>query len=143
MAIEAKNVVAPFTAQHLEAICRVLADTDTGLTGSEIGYLLQDSRIVDTDPTLTKWKRLFNAFVGFQNEHKAWNCVVVFITRSMNPASYTDRPDVFRLRRDKLNAVLAFCGFHLLENGKVIHQDKASTIDQALPCNEPTDCVLL
>jgi hypothetical protein len=60
MAIEAKNVVAPFTAQHLEAICRVLADTDTGLTGSEIGYLLQDSRIVDTDPTLTKWKRLFS-----------------------------------------------------------------------------------
>jgi hypothetical protein len=48
MAIEAKNVVLPCSAQHLEAICRVLADTDTGLTGYEIGYLLQDSRIVDT-----------------------------------------------------------------------------------------------
>ena len=60
MAIEAKNVVPPFSAQHLEAICSVLADTDTGLTGSEIGYLLQDSRIVDTDQTLTKWKRLFS-----------------------------------------------------------------------------------
>jgi len=54
MAIETKNVVPPFSPQHQEAICRVLADTDTGLTGSEIGYLLQDSRIVDTDPTLTK-----------------------------------------------------------------------------------------
>jgi uncharacterized protein (TIGR02391 family) len=52
--------------------------------------------------TPTKWKRLFNAFVRFQNEHQARNCVVVFITRSMNPASYTDRSDVFRLRRDKL-----------------------------------------
>jgi hypothetical protein len=61
MAIDAKNVVPPFSPQHLEAICRVLADTDTGLTGSEIGYLLQDSRIVDTDPSNTKWKRLFNS----------------------------------------------------------------------------------
>ncbi|MFO0180887.1 MAG: TIGR02391 family protein, partial [bacterium] len=101
MTIETKNLVPPFSAQHLEAICRVWADTEAGLTGSEIGYLLRDSRIEDTDPTLTKWKRLFNAFVHFQNEHQAGNGVIVFITRSMNPASYTDRPDVFRLRRDK------------------------------------------
>jgi hypothetical protein len=60
MAIEAKSVVHPFSAQHLKAICRVLADTDMGLTGSEIGYLLQHSRIVDTDTMLTKWRRLFS-----------------------------------------------------------------------------------
>jgi len=132
MAIKAKTVIPPFSAQHLEAICRVLADTDTGLKGSQIGYLLQDCQIVDTDPTLTKWTRLFNAFVGFQNEHQAGNGIFVFITKSMNPANYTDRPDVFRLRRDKLNAVLAFSGFQLREDGKVIRQDKASTIDQAL-----------
>lgn len=132
MAIEAKNLVPPFSPQHLEAICRVLANTDMGLTGSEIGYLLQDSRIADTDPTLTKWKRLFNAFVHFQNEHQAGNGVIVFITRSMNPASYTDRPDVFRFRRDKLNAVLAFCGLQLREDGKLKRESKASTIDQAL-----------
>ncbi len=47
MVIEAKNVFPTFSAQHLEAICRVLADTETGLTGTEIGYLLQDSRIED------------------------------------------------------------------------------------------------
>lgn len=48
MVIKAKNMVPPFSAQHLEVICRVLADTDARLSGSEIGYLLQDSRIVDT-----------------------------------------------------------------------------------------------
>jgi uncharacterized protein (TIGR02391 family) len=132
VAIETRHLVPPFSAQHLEAICRVLADTDIGLTGSEIGHLLQDSRIEDTDLTLTKWKRLFNAFVHFQNEHQASNGIVVFITRAMNPASYTDRPDVFRLRRDKLNAILAFCGLHLREDGKLKRDDKASTIDQAL-----------
>ena len=132
MAIETRNLISAFSAQHLEAICRVLAETDTGLTGSEIGYLLQDSRLEDADPGITKWKRLFNAFVRFQNEHQAGNGVVVFITRSMNPASYTDRPDVFRLRRDKLNAVLAFCGLYLREDGKVKREQRASTIDQAL-----------
>jgi uncharacterized protein (TIGR02391 family) len=132
MAIKAKNVIPPLSTQHLEAICKVLAETDTGLKGSQIGYLLQDCQIVDTDPTLTKWSRLFNAFVGFQNEHQAGNGIFVFITKAMDPAMYTDRPEVYRLLRDKLNAVLAFCGLHLREDGKVIRQDKASTIDQAL-----------
>lgn len=132
MAIEARNLVPPFSPQHLEAICRVLADTETGLTGSEIGYLLQDCRIPDPDPAMTKWKRLFNAFVQFQNQHQAGNHVAVFITRSMNPASYTDRPDVFRLRRDRLNAVLSFCGLMLREDGRLRRADVASTIDQAL-----------
>lgn len=132
MAIETKNLVPPFSAQHLEAICKVLADTDTGLKGSQIGYLLQDCQIVDTDSTLTKWRRLLTAFVGFQNEHKSGNAIFVFITKAMDPAMYTDRPEVYRLLRDKLNAVLAFCGLHLREDGKVIHQDKASTIEQAL-----------
>jgi uncharacterized protein (TIGR02391 family) len=132
MAIESKNLVLPFSAQHLEAVCRVLADTDNGLTGTEIGYLLRDSKIDDIDPTNTKWKRLLNAFIQFQNKNQAGNCVVVFVTRSMNPASYTNRPDVFSLRRDKLNAVLAFCGMHLRDDGKVIRGQRASTIDQAL-----------
>jgi uncharacterized protein (TIGR02391 family) len=132
MSITAKNLFPPFSAQHLEAISKVLADTSTGLTGSEIGYLLRDSNILDVDPANTKWKRLFNAFVEFQNEHKVGNHVMVFITRAMNPASYTDRPDVFQLRRDRLNAVLAFCGKHLGDDGKIRKADAAATIDQAL-----------
>ena len=43
-----------FDAQKLEAACRVLADTERGLTGSEIGYLLQDCKLVDNSPTMTK-----------------------------------------------------------------------------------------
>jgi uncharacterized protein (TIGR02391 family) len=132
MAIAAKNLIPPFSSQHMEAICRVLADTESGLTGSEIGYLLQDCQIPDPDPAMTKWKRLFNAFIQFQNRHQAGNHVAVFITRSMNPASYTDKPDVFRLRRDRLNAVLAFCSLMLREDGKLRRADAASTIDQAL-----------
>lgn len=54
-------------------------DTDSGLTGPEIGYLLQNCRIPDPTPTVTKWKRLFNAFVEFQNQRQFGNHVVVFM----------------------------------------------------------------
>ena len=37
-------------------IAKILADTDSGLTGSEIGYLLADCRIPDPDPEMT-WIR--------------------------------------------------------------------------------------
>lgn len=57
-------------SEVLENICRVIANTETGLTGTEIGRLLAESLMQDTDPTMRKWKRLFNAFAHYQNKHK-------------------------------------------------------------------------
>jgi len=131
MAVQTRQNVPLFDAQRLEAICRVLADTETGLTGSQIGYLLQDSRIPDTDPELTKWRRLFNAFVAFQNEHHIGNHIVVFMNKAMNPASYTEKQTDFRLRQDRLNTVLAFCGMHIGDDGKVRRAGAVTTLDQA------------
>ena len=59
------------SSEVLENICRVIADTDTGLTGTEIGRLLAESRIEDKDPKLTKRIRLFNAFILEQNKNNA------------------------------------------------------------------------
>lgn len=132
MTITSRQRVPTFDAQRLEAIAKVLADTETGLTGSQIGYLLQDCNIPDPDSTMTKWKRLFNAFVSFQNEHLVGNHVVVFINRAMNPASYTERPGDFRLRQDRLNTVLAFCGMHVGDNGKIKRSSTVSTLDEAM-----------
>lgn len=132
MAITASHIVPPFDGRHLEAIAKVLADTSEGLTGSEIARLLADSRIEDTDPTLTKWKRLYNAFVHFQNNHHVGNHVIVFVTRAMNPASYTNEPHAFQSRKHSLNAVLAFSGFELTDGGKVKRATKASSLDEAL-----------
>lgn len=58
----------PIIQPHiLESLCKVIADTSTGLTGSEIGKILTDCKIIDTDPQMTKWKRRYNAFVNSQN----------------------------------------------------------------------------
>ena len=130
MAVQTRQTIPVFDAQRMEALCRILGDTDDGLSGSQIGYLLQDSKIPDTDPTLTKWKRLFNAFISFQNENHVGNHVVVFITRAMNPASYTARPTDFRLRQDKLNTVLAFSGMQVGDDGKVRRTGTAKNLDE-------------
>jgi uncharacterized protein (TIGR02391 family) len=123
--------IAPFSPQHLEAACRVLADTDRGLTGSEIGYLLQDVKVADVSPDFTKWKRLFNALAGAQNKHKVGNHLIMFINRALNPVSYARKREAFEWRRDELNVVLAFSGFFIREDGKVVRSDSESTLDGA------------
>lgn len=123
--------IAPFNSQHLEAACRVLADTERGLTGTQIERLLQEINVVDTSPGMTKWKRLFNALAAAQNKHHIGNHLVMLINRAMNPVSYARNAEAFSWRRDELNVVLAFSGFYVREDGRVGNADKATTLSAA------------
>lgn len=123
--------IAPFNSQHLEAACRVLADTAQGLSGSQIRRLLQEIDIADPSAGLTKWKRLFNALAGAQNKYQVGNHLIMFINRAMDPVNYARDPGIFAWRGDELNVVLAFSGFYVREDGKVGHADKATTLDAA------------
>lgn len=126
------DLIPPFSAQQLTAICQVLADTDKGLTGSQIGQLLADSRIPDPNPEMTKWKRLYNAFAEWQNAKQLGNCVLMFVSRAMNPTLYTTQRDLFASRRDELNVVLAFAGIHVGEDGKIRRSTKAENLSEAM-----------
>lgn len=117
-----------FEAAHLEALCRILGDTDRGLTGSEIEHGLRVVGIADTAPTMTKWKRLFNALVEAQNEHKVGNHTVKFINHAMAPARYVSKPEVFAWRQDNLNIALAFAGYAINDSGQVIHSTPETTV---------------
>ncbi len=123
--------IAPFDSQQLEAACRVLADTANGLSGTQIGRLLQEINVPDPSSDMTKWKRLFNALAGMQNKHQAGNHLIQFINLAMNPVSYARDPGAFAWRRDELNVVLAFSGFYVRDDGKVAHSAKATTLDTA------------
>ncbi|HFT8224724.1 TPA: TIGR02391 family protein, partial [Pseudomonas aeruginosa] len=123
--------IAPFDSQQLEAACRVLADTANGLSGTQIGRLLQEINVPDPSSDMTKWKRLFNALAGMQNKHQAGNHLIQFINLAMNPVSYARDPGAFAWRRDELNVVLAFSGFYVRDDGKVAHSAKATTLDAA------------
>ncbi len=120
-----------FASAELEAVCKVLADTAKGFTGSEIGHLLLEIGVADTDPTLTKWKRLYNAMVGKQNQVRAGNLLIQFINKAMAPAKYVSAPELFRWRQDGLNVALAFSGYRVLEDGRVAYTTRESTVDGA------------
>lgn len=98
----------PFGSGDLEALCKVLADTDTGLTGSEIAHTLAQIDIVDTDPTMTKWKRLYNAFVNDQNKRQYGNKVLSFIAIALQPTRYINNRELYRSILMDVNTVLAF-----------------------------------
>lgn len=123
--------IPPFSAQGLEAACRVLAETERGLTGTEISYLIQDCRLKDVSPNMTKWKRLFNALVEAQNTHLVGNHLIMFINRALNPVGYARDKEVFDWRRNELNVVLAFAGFGVREDGRVVRTPKVSTLTGA------------
>ena len=117
-----------FSPSQLEAACKVLADTINGLKGNEIGYILSEISVEDTDPTATKWKRLFNALANKQNRHQVGNHLIMFINRAMTPFRYTSSQELFAWRQNELNVVLAFSGYRVREDGKVVHTTVESTL---------------
>ena len=121
----------PLSLALLESISKAIADTDTGLTGGEIGHLLANARISDLDPTLTKWRRLMNAFIGFQNENHCANNIYDFISKAMAPVRYMNEHELFEHRRGELNQCLAFVGLTLKEDGVIGRIAKAATIGEA------------
>ncbi|MEO8024312.1 MAG: TIGR02391 family protein [Polaromonas sp.] len=117
-----------FDPSILEAVCRVLGDTSEGLTGSEIGYILADAGITDPDPSITKWKRLFNALALAQNTREFGNYTLMFITRAMNPARYVMSLELFHRRQDALNVALSFVGYAVRDDGKIGRTNRESTV---------------
>lgn len=122
------EIIPPISSEVLENICQVIANTDTGLTGTEIGRILADSMIQDTDPTLTKWKRLFNSFANHQNKNKNSNNILTFLSKAMKPVRYVDNPELFNHRLIELNKRLCFIGLEMTENAQYKKINKTSTI---------------
>jgi len=124
--------IAEFSQTELESICSVLADTHTGLTGSEIGSILARLGIPDPMPTMTKRHRLFEALSGRQAQTHSGNVGAFIIQEAMNPVRYTGNRVLFDSRRDALNTVLAFCGYSLGEDGKLrLRAQPARTLTEA------------
>ncbi len=121
----------PLSAGQLESLCKILAETSHGLTGSEIERLLAQVRVSDTDPEMTKWKRLYNALSARQNRDRSADRVFAFIRIALDPARYVGLHSVFEDRRTAVNAVLALCGFEFRADGKFSAVGRATTLSEA------------
>ncbi len=122
------NKIPPFPQAILEGICRVIGDTNTGLTGSQIGTYLAQEKITDVDSSNAKWKRLYNAFVEFQNREKCSNNILNFIKLALSPSRYVNDKERYDLLCNLINQQLAFVGFSIKENGSLLKVPKASVI---------------
>jgi len=122
---------ASLSSGQLETLCKILADTAHGLTGSEIERLLRQAKIQDPDPTMTKWKRLYNALAARQNRDANADRVFAFTRLALDPARYVGQHAVFEERRATVNTVLAMCGFEYREDGRFVVVAHASTLAEA------------
>ena len=120
-----------FPPNELQALCDVLGDTNTGLSGSEIGRLLSGCQIGDPVPSKTKRHRLFEALEGQQDQDRCSNAVLRFVQEAMAPVRYREEADIFDSRRKDVNEVLAFAGWQLGEDGKLRTAEKVSTLTEA------------
>lgn len=118
----------PISAETLESICKVLGDQNTG---SQIENYLAQIGIIDTDPGITKWKRLYNAFVKYQNKNQESNKILIFIQKTLSPVRYADNHNQFEQYRTDINKRILFIGLELLDNGKFRKVTEAKTILEA------------
>lgn len=118
-------------AYQLESICKSIADTNAGLSGSEIRQILVQCKIDDTDPTQTKWKRLYNAFANWQNANQCSNNILDFLKHALQPVRYIGNEALFQARRHDINKRLAFIGVEISERGTLLRAGKATTLSEA------------
>lgn len=102
--------------QSLESIYRSIADTNEKLIGTEIGKLLNDSRVIDVDLSLPKWKRLCNAFACYQNKLQCSTGVLTFTQKALQPVRYIRNENEFHRRRNEINHRLYFLDYELGQN---------------------------
>ncbi|GAC77906.1 TIGR02391 family protein [Gordonia malaquae] len=121
----------PWSYGILKSVAAVLAETENGLTGGEIGDLLARLNMSDPLPNATKRDRLTEAFVARQNRDQNSNRIITFIVAAMEPVRYRDRPELFTLRQDSLNEHMAFVGLRVNDKGQVARGARAQTLDEA------------
>jgi len=123
--------ISKFDEPTIQALCDVLGDADTGLTGSEIGRFLRECDFPDPFPAMTKRYRLSAAFVARQNKDRCANNLVNFVLHVMNPVRHVGNREFFETERAKLNGVLAFKGLTLGEDGRISEVKVARTLSES------------
>ena len=113
-----KDIRRTFKQGEIERIAKIIGDTNNGLTGSEIGHLLQSTRIADINPGITKWKRLHNALANAHQIRGSGNHILEFIANVFEPAKWVSERERYKNLINDINMVLAFHGLEFRDNGK-------------------------
>jgi uncharacterized protein (TIGR02391 family) len=116
----------------LEAICRALGSIRDGLSGTDINKYLNDCKIDNPTPDITKWKRMVSALD--QKQHYAGNSkdILKFIQLSIHPSRFLSfGSDYFTEVVTSVNQPLSFIGLEYGTDGKFRNIVASKTIDNA------------
>ena len=102
--------VKSFDFATIESLSKILGDTSSGLTGTEISKFLSECSIEDPGLNSTKWKRLYDSLSQKQQKDRCANNIVSFIQHVMRPSRHFDRHEWFQDTKARLNKVLSFEG---------------------------------
>ena len=120
-----------FNNSELERISNILADTDTGFSGTELRRLLEVCKIPDIESNAAKRVRLFNAFANWCKTLGNSDCVYHFIVEAMMPARWLDKPHEKSVMQGALNEVLALKGIQLNDKNEYVSIQPATTVSEA------------
>lgn len=115
----------------LQSISKILGDTDSGFTGTEITDLLSECNIADLNPSYTKWKRIYAALSKKQEMDKCSNNLLNFFQTAMNPARNYNNNERFNNIRSELNGILSLSGLFLREDGIFEKTSVTKTLSEA------------
>lgn len=129
--------------QQLKSICDVLADTNCGLTKSELSLKLGQSGIIAVDDGsrrdgytyefgLNKRDWLYNCFANEINTKKTFANIYNFIENALDPVSYTtsEKRDKYNHLFEETNKVLLLIGLEIQKDGKIKQAVKATSLDE-------------
>jgi hypothetical protein len=123
--------VKSFDFATIESLSKVLGDTSSGLTGTEISKFLSECSIENIVLNPTKWRRLYDSLSQKQQKDRCANSIVAFIQHVMRPSRHFDKHEWFQDTRARLNKVLSFEGLELEDNGNIKQVLRTETISES------------
>lgn len=118
------------TQPQIEQIARILGDTSFGFTGAEIDLHLVQCNFSDPNPSLTKWKRLYNSFSEKVNHDRSTNSVFSFLQHCFEPACGLKNPDRYNWMRLEINKVLMLNGVEIRDDGNFYSVPQAYSLGE-------------
>jgi uncharacterized protein (TIGR02391 family) len=128
-----KRTYPPWPEQVVQQVASVLADTENGISGRQVGDFLQTCGLARHDPGMqvgSKRRRLFVALWNYQVQTNTSNGTIKFITHVMHPP--IGDPTRWSQRREGLNEALTYVGCHVMEDGRLGSGERARTRDDAV-----------
>ena len=120
-----------FSSGEFERISKVLGDTTSGLTGTEIAQVLGQIGVPDVSPGMTKWRQLFSALVEWQNRNGSGNKLLEFIKHALEPARFIGDSQRYFGFLEEINGVLSFHGIEFRDDGKFHKTKKSESLSEA------------